>query len=181
MSQAVQQELDMSKKQSGSLRNKTEKAAQFITFAVNNEEYAIDILSVLEIKGWIKMTQLPNQPEYLCGVLNLRGSIIPIIDLRYRFGEGKTEASNTNVIIIVSIAGSYVGALVDAVTDILAAPRSEIQNIPDIGYEDRENFLSGMITKNDRMVSVLELDKLKAGVDLSIIEASADNEVTAMS
>ena len=139
---------------------------QYITFTVNKEEYGIDIMSVLEIKGWTETTRLPNQPDYLRGVLNLRGAIVPIIDLRHRFGGGHTEASSINVVIIVSIEGRYVGILVDAVSDILTVSQNDIQEVPNVDGSSRENFLSGLVTLNDRMVAILELSQLRAGTDI---------------
>ncbi len=144
---------------------------QYITFTVNKEEYGIDIMSVLEIKGWTETTRLPNQPDYLRGVLNLRGAIVPIIDLRHRFGGGHTEASSINVVIIVSIQGRYIGILVDAVSDILTVSKSDIQEVPNVDGTARENFLSGLVTLNDRMVAILELSQLRAGMDEEIDEA----------
>ncbi len=138
---------------------------QYITFTVNKEEYGIDIMSVLEIKGWTETTRLPNQPEYLRGVLNLRGAIVPIIDLRHRFGGGQTDASSINVVIIVSIEGRYVGILVDAVSDILTVSQNDIQEVPNVDGASKENFLSGLVTLNDRMVAILELSQLRAGTE----------------
>lgn len=138
---------------------------QFITFTVNNEEYGIDIMSVLEIKGWTETTRLPNQPEYLLGVLNLRGVIVPIMDLRYRFGGGKTQASSTNVIIIVSMQDRYIGILVDAVSDILTVSQNDIQDVPRIEGSRREHFLSGLVTIQGRMVAILELNSLSEATE----------------
>ncbi|MEM7619439.1 MAG: chemotaxis protein CheW [Pseudomonadota bacterium] len=133
---------------------------QFITFTVDSEEYGIAITSVLEIKGWTETTRLPNQPEYLLGVLNLRGVIVPIMDLRFRFGIGKTEVSNTNVIIIVSIEDRYIGILVDAVSDILTVSQNDIQTVPNLDGSRRDHFLSGLVTIENRMVAILELVRL---------------------
>ncbi len=145
---------------------------QYITFTVNKEEYGIDIMSVLEIKGWTETTRLPNQPDYLRGVLNLRGAIVPIIDLRHRFGGGHTEASSINVVIIVSIEGRYIGILVDAVSDILTVSKNDIQAVPNVDGSSRENFLSGLVTLNERMVAILELSQLRAGADINVEDLS---------
>ena len=155
----------------------TVESYQYITFRVNNEEYGIDIMSVLEIKGWTETTRLPNQPEYLRGVLNLRGAIVPIIDLRHRFGEGTTEATSTNVVIIVSIESRYIGILVDAVSDIMTVTNSDIQEIPNIGVSTRENFLSGLVTVNERMVAILELNQLRASTEEINLQQLAKEEV----
>ncbi len=138
---------------------------QYITFRVNDEEYGIDIMSVLEIKGWTETTRLPNQPEYLLGVLNLRGVIVPIIDLRYRFGGGKTQTCGTNVIIIVSIQDRYTGILVDAVSDILTVSQNDIQDVPNVDGSSREHYLSGLVTIEERMVAILELNRLRDAAD----------------
>ena len=159
------------------VENQSSDAYQYITFTVNNEEYGIDIMSVLEIKGWTDTTRLPNQPDYLRGVLNLRGAIVPIIDLRHRFGEGKTEASSTNVVIIVSIQQRYIGILVDAVSDIMTVSQSDIQDIPNVDGSTRENFLSGLVTLKERMVAILELNQLRPGNEDDLqVEFNADHE-----
>src|SRR5271157_4702862 len=92
---------------------------QFISFKIGSEEYAIDIMAVREIKGWTETTALPNQPDYILGVMNLRGIIVPVYDLRCRFGMGLTEASRSHVVIIVAARDRMAGLLVDAVSDIL--------------------------------------------------------------
>ncbi len=99
---------------------------QFITFTIGEEEYAVDIMAVREIKGWIDVTKLPNQPEYMRGVLNLRGVIVPIFDLRCRFGGGVTEATAIHVMVIVAVGGRIMGILVDTVSDILSVNTAEI-------------------------------------------------------
>ncbi|CAN1558075.1 CheW Chemotaxis signal transduction protein [Rhabdaerophilaceae bacterium] len=138
-----------------------EEVRQFISFRVRDEEFAIDIMAVREIKGWTESTSLPNQPEYLLGILNLRGTIVPIFDLRCRFGMGLTKATSAHVVIIVSVLERTVGLLVDAVSDILTVQTSNIKPIPDM---DRANggsqFLSGIIAVNDSMVVLLSLESL---------------------
>ncbi len=134
---------------------------QFISFKVKEEEFAIDIMAVREIKGWTETTTLPNQPEYLLGILNLRGTIVPIFDLSCRFGRGLTTATRMHVVIIVSVLDRTIGLLVDAVSDILTVQNADIRPIPDM---DRTSggaqFLSGIITVNDSMVVLLSLETL---------------------
>src|SRR5205807_8689275 len=93
---------------------------QFISFAIGDDQYGVDIMAVREIKGWSEITHLPKQPEYVRGVLNLRGVIVPIIDLRCRFGQGLTEATALHIVIIVQIASRQVGLLADRVLDIVS-------------------------------------------------------------
>ncbi|MCA0400626.1 MAG: chemotaxis protein CheW [Proteobacteria bacterium] len=130
---------------------------QFISFRVGEEEFAIDIMAVREIKGWSETTTLPNQPEYLLGILNLRGTIVPIVDLRCRFGMGLTTASRSHVVIIAAVQERIVGLLVDAVSDILTVAASTIRPIPDVERQDGGQFLSGIIAVEDQMVILLSL------------------------
>jgi purine-binding chemotaxis protein CheW len=92
---------------------------QFISFAIGTDQYGVDIMAVREIKGWTDITHLPKQPDYVRGVLNLRGSIVPIVDLRCRFGQGLTDATNLHIVIIVQIGAKPVGLLADRVLDIV--------------------------------------------------------------
>ena len=138
---------------------------QYISFRVGDEDYAIDILNVREIKGWIRTTLLPNQPDYVRGVLNLRGAIVPVFDLGCRFGKSLTEATPTHVIIIVSLKSRLIGLLVDTVSDILSVSASQIGPIPDIASSDSDTqtkaqYLKGIISLNDSMVVLLSLEHL---------------------
>ena len=133
---------------------------QFISFRIGAEEYAIDIMAVREIKGWTDSTTLPNQPDYLLGVLNLRGAIVPIYDLRCRFGLGLTQATPSHVVIIVSVLDRTIGLLVDAVSDILTVNSSEIRPVPEMDRGADIDFLSGIISVKHGMVVLLSLQKL---------------------
>jgi purine-binding chemotaxis protein CheW len=135
---------------------------QFISFKVGSEEYAIDILSVREIKGWTSTTVLPNQPEFVLGVMNLRGAIVPVFDLRCRFGLGLTQATPSHVVIIVTVMDRVIGILVDAVSDILTVNADEIRPVPETERTAAVDFLSGIIPVNDGMVVLLSLDGLFA-------------------
>src|SRR5262245_13451094 len=109
----------------------------FISFAIGDEQYGVDIMAVREIKGWSQITPLPRQPDYMRGVLNLRGIMVPIIDLRCRFGQGMTEATPLHVVIVVQIDGCPVGLLADRVLDIVAFDGSGIQPVPRIARSTR--------------------------------------------
>ncbi len=106
-------------------------SCQFISFRLGEDEYAIDIMAVREIKGWTETTLLPNQPPHVLGVLNLRGAIVPILDLRSRFGQGLTETTPMHVVIIVNVQERTFGILVDAVSDIVTVEPDEIKPVPD--------------------------------------------------
>ena len=148
-------------------------SCQFTSFRVGNEEYAIDIMSVREIKGWTETTVLPNQPRFVLGVLNLRGTIVPIFDLRCRFGLGLTKASRTHVIIIANVAERTIGLLVDAVSDILTVTPDQIRPVPEIDRATSAEFMSGIINVNDSMVVILSLERLFGSNAPSAMEAIA--------
>lgn len=133
---------------------------QFVSFTVGDEEYAVDIMQVREIKGWTEVTVLPNQPDYMRGVLNLRGLIVPIVDLRCRFGQQRTEATPSHVVVIVSLGDRIVGVLVDKVSDILTVNGKDIREVPDMESRDIHDFLVGIVTAHERMVAILAIDRL---------------------
>lgn len=133
---------------------------QFTSFRIGDEEYAIDIMAVREIKGWTETTALPNQPSYVLGVLNLRGTIVPIFDLRCRFGLGLTEATRSHVIIIAKVNERAIGLLVDAVSDILTVTPDQIRPVPELDRGTTAEFMNGIISVADSMVVILSLEKL---------------------
>ncbi len=135
---------------------------QFISFAIGNDQYGVDIMSVREIKGWSDVTHLPRQPEYIRGVLNLRGVMVPIIDLRCRFGQGKTDAGPMHIVIIVSVDDRLVGLLADRVLDIVSVDGSKIQSVPQLAKAARVTFLAGLVTLDDSMIALIDLSNLLA-------------------
>ncbi len=143
-----------------SLQEHSEQQKQFITFTIGEEEYAVDIMVVREIKAWSETTHLPNTPEFMRGVLNLRGLIVPIFDLRCRFGLGLTETTKMHVIIIVHVENRLVGILVDTVSDIIKVSEGEIQDVPKMDRNIDDEYLSGLVTVSERMVALLDVDQL---------------------
>ncbi len=134
---------------------------QFITFTVHDQEYAIEITTIREIKGWSSATPLPNTPAYMRGVINLRGAVVPILDLRCRFGLGLTHASKNNVVMIVRVADRVMGILADAVSDIINVSSDEIRPIPSIDLNDtNDTVLQGIVNTENRMVAILSLDRV---------------------
>src|ERR1700761_3063058 len=121
--------------------NVSEKSTEFISFAIGDDQYGVDIMAVREIKGWTAITHLPRQPDYVRGVLNLRGVIVPIIDLRCRLGQGLTEATPLHIVIIVQIASKAVGLLADRVLDIVSLDAAQIQPVPRVVQSARLDFL----------------------------------------
>jgi purine-binding chemotaxis protein CheW len=133
---------------------------EFISFAIGNDQYGVDIMAVREIKGWSEITHLPKQPEYVRGVLNLRGVIVPIVDLRCRFGQGVTEATPLHVVIIVQIDQQLVGLLADRVLDIVSFDASKVQPVPRTASNAEIEFLSGLVTVENAMIALIDLGNL---------------------
>jgi purine-binding chemotaxis protein CheW len=133
---------------------------QFISFAIGSDQYGVDIMAVREIKGWSEITHLPKQPDYVRGVLNLRGVMVPIIDLRCRFGQGMTEATAMHIVIIVQVGTRQVGLLGDRVLDIVSIDPSRIQPVPRVAQATRIDFLSGLVTIENGMIALIDLPHL---------------------
>jgi purine-binding chemotaxis protein CheW len=133
---------------------------QLISFAIGDDQYGVDIMAVREIKGWTAITSLPKQPEYVRGVLNLRGVIVPIVDLRCRFGQGLTEATPMHIVIIVQIASKPVGLLADRVLDIVSLDASQVKPVPRVAQAQRLNFLCGLATTEGAMIALIDLPNL---------------------
>jgi purine-binding chemotaxis protein CheW len=133
---------------------------QLISFAIGDDQYGVDIMAVREIKGWTEITHLPKQPDYVRGVLNLRGVIVPIIDLRCRFGQGLTQATALHIVIIVQVGSRSVGLLADRVLDIVSLDPSQIQRVPRVVQSARLDFLSGLVTTESAMIALIDLPNL---------------------
>lgn len=130
---------------------------ELLTFQVGKQEYAIDIMSVREIRGWSKATPLPHAPAFVRGVINLRGTVLTIVDLAHRLGMGRTETSERNVIIVVHTGKETVGLLVDAVSDILAINKSDLQTPPEMSADNNQTFVSALMIADERMIRILAL------------------------
>ncbi len=134
--------------------------SNFISFAIGDDQYGVDIMAVREIKGWSQITRLPRQPDYMRGVLNLRGIMVPIIDLRCRFGQGMTEATPLHVVIVVQIGANHVGLLADRVLDIVGCNASQVQPVPRVAQASRVDFLSGLVTIESGMIALIDLSHI---------------------
>lgn len=152
-------------------------AAKYLTFLLASEEYAVDILRVQEIKGWHKATTIPNTPDYICGVINLRGIIVPIIDLRLRFNLERLEYGPTTVVVVVKVLSGnrerIMGIVVDAVSDVYDITEAEIKSPPDFGSVISIEFIKGLVTIDEKMVIILDIDRLLNSEELALIEQVA--------
>ena len=130
---------------------------ELLTFRLADQDYAMDIMSVREIRGWTRTTPLPHAPSYMCGVINLRGTVLPVMDLAERLGLPEQEKSDRNVIIVVKQGDALTGLLVDAVSDIVALTADELQPPPDMIPGSGANVVSALFLIEDRMIRVLDL------------------------
>jgi len=144
--------------------------SQFLTFSLGDELYGVDILRVQEIKGYTAVTKIPNTPSHIKGVLNLRGTIVPIVELRTKFGMPTIDYTTFTVIIVVVVQDKVMGLVVDAVSDVLDIEKKDIQSAPDFGNQADVTFLNGVGKFGDKLVSLLNIDRLlldSAGKDSS--------------
>ncbi|MDH5190642.1 MAG: chemotaxis protein CheW [Gammaproteobacteria bacterium] len=138
--------------------------AQFLSFILAGEHYGIDILRVQEIKGWTPVTRVPQTPQHMKGVLNLRGTVVPIVDMRMRFSLEEIEYTPLTVVIVMSVKSDtgerLVGIVVDAVSDVLNVPAENIKPTPDFGDKVSTEFINGLASVDDKMVMLLDVDQL---------------------
>jgi purine-binding chemotaxis protein CheW len=140
---------------------------QFLTFNLGDELYGVDILRVQEIKGYTAVTKIPNTPSHIKGVLNLRGTIVPIVELRTKFGMPTIEYTTFTVIIVVVVRDKVMGLVVDAVSDVLDIAQKDIQAPPQFGANVDVRFLNGIGQSGDKLVALLDMDSLLIDNDLS--------------
>lgn len=133
---------------------------QYLTFELADEEFGIDILQVQEIKGLTHLTQIPNMPDYIKGVMNLRGTVVPVVDLRAKFNLPTSDYDRFTVIIVVNLGSRIMGLVVDAVSDVLNVGAEAIEPAPELGVGIDTNFLSGLAKSSDRLVTLLNIDSL---------------------
>jgi purine-binding chemotaxis protein CheW len=138
---------------------------QYLTFTLGQQEYGIEILRVQEIKGYSTITSIPNMPHHIRGVMNLRGTVVPVVDLRAKFGMSETEYTRFTVIIVVTVGERVVGLVVDGVSDVLDVAATEVVPTPDMGAGIDTSFLRGMAKTGDRLVSLLAIERV-IGVDV---------------
>ena len=139
---------------------------ELISFRIGAQEFCVDIMAIREIRGWTAATALPQSPSFVKGVINLRGAVLPIVDLASRLGFESTEASDRNVIIVAQIGEQVVGLLVDAVSDILTVTDDVIQPTPDVASETAKTFVRGLIPMEGRMISLIGLERVLPDMEL---------------
>ena len=145
-------------------------AQQFLTFRLAGEEYGVGILTVQEIRGWSSVTKVPHTPAWLLGVVNLRGVVVPIIDLRIKFNCASAEYNETTVVIILTVATRVIGVVVDAVSDVITLGSQQIKPAPSLGNGAETRHIIGFGTLDERMRILMDVEKLMAGADMGLVD-----------
>jgi len=140
---------------------------QYLTFRLSDQDYGIPILEVQEIKGWTAVTPIPNSPHFIKGVLNLRGTIVPIIDLRLRFNLERKEYDQFTVIIVVNISGKLAGLVVDSVSDVVNASNEQHCEAPEFEGQLNRQFIDGLVQFDEKLLILLDISKLADVDDLA--------------
>lgn len=141
---------------------------EIVSFKAAGQDFCVEIMSVREIRVWSVTTVVPHAPDYMMGVMNLRGAVVPVIDLSRRLGLGATEGDDRHVIIIAMVGTQMVGLLVEAVSDILSIPVEEVQATPELASEVARSFIAGVICVDDRMLRMIDLDRLLAVSEVAL-------------
>lgn len=145
---------------------------EFLTFTLGDEEYGVDILKVQEIRGYDTVTALPDAPEFIKGVINLRGTIVPVLDLRLKFNLSKAEYNDFTVMIILNVADRVVGIVVDGVSDVIELPEDAIRPTPEIGGTIETQYITGIGTADDRMLILLDIERLITSADMGLVSTT---------
>lgn len=152
-------------------QGKSEELLQLVSFNIGGEEFGVDILKVQEINRMLDVTRVPNAPEYVDGVINLRGKVIPIIDLRRRFGMDRKEHDKNTRIVVVELSGKVVGFVVDAVSEVLRIPKSVTEPPPPIVAGIGAEYITAVGKLEDRLLILLDLEKVLSGDEMLSVAA----------
>jgi purine-binding chemotaxis protein CheW len=143
---------------------------EFLAFTLGKEEYGIDILKVQELRGYETVTRIANAPEFIKGVMNLRGIIVPIIDMRIKFHLGEASYDQFTVVIILNVSGRIIGMVVDSVSDVIALTPEQIRPAPEMGSAFNTDYLIGLGSLDDRMLILVDIDKLMSSTEMGLID-----------
>lgn len=158
--------------------NVNEEQQEFLTFVLGDENYALDIMTVKEIRGYENVTKIANAPDFIKGVINLRGDIVPIIDLRIKFQVGKATYDEFTIVIMLMIEDRIVGIVVDEVSDVIKVKEQDIKPPPEFGIAFDSSYLHGLTTVNEQMIILVNIQKLISSDELGLFDPSisAENE-----
>jgi len=148
----------------------TDGSAQYLTFTLGKEEYAVDILKVQEIRGYDAVTVIANAPRFIKGVINLRGVIVPIVDLRIKFSVGEATYTEFTVVIILNIFRRVVGIVVDGVSDVVTLLAEQVKAAPEFGAALDTKYIRGLGTIDERMIILVDIEKLMSSQDMELMD-----------
>jgi purine-binding chemotaxis protein CheW len=145
-------------------------AGEFLTFTLGSEEYGADILKVQEIRGYEPPTQIANAPAFIKGVVNLRGTIVPIVDMRIKFNLGEASYDQFTVVIILNVSGRVVGIVVDSVSDVIQLGSEQVRSAPEFSATFDTRYITGLGTVDNRMLILVDIEKLMSSSDMGLVE-----------
>ena len=148
-------------------------AGEYLTFVLGTEEYGLEILKVQEIRGYDAVTNIANTPEFIKGVVNLRGKIVPIVDLRIKFHLGTVEYNEFTVVIILSLGNRVVGIVVDGVSDVMALQDEQIREVPSLVTSIDTKYIVGLATVEERMLILVDIEQLMSSQDMALLDGAA--------
>ncbi|MBS1208690.1 MAG: CheW protein [Proteobacteria bacterium] len=148
-------------------------SAQYLTFTLGKEEYAVDILKVQEIRGYDAVTAIANAPPFIKGVINLRGVIVPIVDMRIKFSVGEATYTEFTVVIILNVLNRVVGIVVDGVSDVITLPPEQMKAAPEFGATLDTKYIKGLGTVDERMIILVDIEKLMSSRDMELMDEVA--------
>lgn len=157
----------------GAASGKDSTGQEFLAFTLGKEEYGIDILKVQELRGYETVTRVANAPPFIKGVVNLRGIIVPIIDMRIKFNLGTPTYDQFTVVIILNIVGRIMGMVVDSVSDVITLTADQIKPAPEMGSTLGADYLLGLGTIDERMLIIVAIDKMMTSAEMGLIETTA--------
>lgn len=151
----------------------SQEVREFLTFTLGEETYGIDILKVQEIRGYDAVTRIANAPDFIKGVINLRGVIVPIIDLRIKFGLGRVVYDQFTVVIVLNVLGRTVGMVVDGVSDVIALAPEQIRCAPEFGASLDTRYLTGLAAMGEQMIILVEIEGLMGSAEMQLVDSAA--------
>ncbi len=157
----------------GTGADKTANSAQYVTFSIGEEFYGVTATKVHEIIGMTKITHVPNSMDYMKGIINLRGSVVPVVDMRLKFRMEEKEYTEQSIIIIVEIKGRLFGMIVDSVSDVIGIAENSIQDTPHFSTKIETDFISGIGNNNDQLIIILDVDKILTAEEIQEAEAKS--------
>ncbi len=145
-------------------------SSEYLSFTLGKEDYGVEILKVQEIRGYEEPTHIANAPEFIKGVVNLRGIIVPIVDMRIKFNLGEAKYDEFTVVIILNVAGRIVGMVVDGVSDVITLSPEQMKPAPDFSSSFDTKYITGLGTVEDRMLILVDIEKLMGGADMALVD-----------